>query len=128
MPVTTVSFSDNLTATVFKMQGAGTIYNFGDAGRIHVQPGYFGQPDRPAVTISLGRAGGDASGYKLSGLLVGDLLLTGSVWCSGDALAPGPHPTGPGSFALDGIDGAARSDAADLLATIAQHYHHSINF
>ncbi|MEY9966877.1 hypothetical protein ABIA33_004942 [Streptacidiphilus sp. MAP12-16] len=41
------------------------MYDVGDLGLIHVQSAYFGQPERRAVTISLGSAG-DRSGYGLS--------------------------------------------------------------
>jgi hypothetical protein len=113
---------DQATIAYFKDLGH-ALYDFGDQGTIHVMPAYFGQPDRLAVTISLGRPG-DTSGYRLTGLHVGDWLLTGSVMCTGADFTPYPHPHSPTKFPLDAVDDtAARADAADLLSQIAQHFH-----
>ena len=119
--ITTVTFDDGSTAD----DGSGTIYDFGDKGKIHVQHGYFGQPDRLAVTISIGRPG-DQSGYRLTGLHVGDWHLTGTVMCTGWDFTPHPHPHSPNKNPLDAIDDMdTRTQAADLLSQIASHFYAS---
>jgi hypothetical protein len=121
--ITTVTFDDGSTANVHQMHDSGAIYDFGDKGKIHAQHGYFRQPDRLAVTISLGRPG-DQSGYGLTGLHVGDWYLTGTVMCTGLGFTPNPHPHSPKKNPLDAIDDAdALAQAALLLSQIAQHFH-----
>ncbi|PJE97114.1 hypothetical protein CUT44_14120 [Streptomyces carminius] len=111
------------TATFHRFEG-GALYKFTDADEtIHVQPTYLGQPEREAVTISLGSPT-DRSGYRLTGLSVGDYLLTGVVMCAGPGLTPCPHPQAPTDYPLPDIqDEATRADAADLLCEIAQHFY-----
>lgn len=121
---TNVTFDNGDTARISYFKDLGNaLYDFGDQGKIHVQPGFFGQPDRLAVTISLGRPG-DTSGYGLTGLTIGDWLLTGTVMATGDGFTPHPHPHAPQNFPLAAIDDpAARQNAADRIAQIAQHFH-----
>ncbi|MEJ8654729.1 hypothetical protein WKI65_43525 [Streptomyces sp. MS1.AVA.3] len=121
---TTVTFDNGDTARISYFKDIGhALYDFGDLGKIAVQPGYFGQPDRHAVTISLGRPG-DTSGYGLTGLDVGDWNLTGTVMCTGYDLTPHPHPHTPTNFPLAHIDNPAdRQAVADHLSQIAQHFH-----
>ncbi|MGW0485817.1 hypothetical protein [Nonomuraea sp. NPDC003214] len=125
MAITTVRFTATHAAT-FHLYAAThhASYRFGDQGKIHVQPAYFGMPDRLAVTISLGRPG-DTSGYGLTGLRVGGKLLTGVVMCTGLDLRPGPHFQHRDQYPLgaDDLDDATRTAAADLLADVAQHFH-----
>ncbi|MEU3704763.1 hypothetical protein AB0E82_21045 [Streptomyces anulatus] len=53
---TNVTFDNGDTARISYFKDLGNaLYDFGDQGKIHVQPGFFGQPDRLAVAISLGR-------------------------------------------------------------------------
>ncbi|MFJ1837907.1 hypothetical protein ACIOJ9_29060 [Streptomyces sp. NPDC088175] len=121
---TTAHFDNGDTAIISHFKDLGqALYNFGNQGKIHVQPGFFGQSDRLAVTISLGRPG-DTSGYGLTGLTIGDWLLTGTVMATGGDFTPHPHPHTPTKFPLADIDDpTARQAAADHLAQIAQHFH-----
>ncbi|MCF1592482.1 hypothetical protein [Streptomyces muensis] len=123
--LTSVTFADGTTARISYFKDLGhALYTFDD-DTIHVMPGYFGQPDRLAVTISLGRPG-DISGYRLTGLHVGDYLLTGTVMCTGDGLTPHPHPHSPDKFPLKDItDADSRQDAADYLSDIASHFYNT---
>ncbi|TQE33175.1 hypothetical protein [Streptomyces ipomoeae] len=121
---TIAQFDNGDHATIHHLKDLGhALYNFGDLGKIYVMPAYFGQPDRLAVTISLGRPG-DTSGWKLTGLHIGDWFLTGTVMCTGADFTPQPHVHSPNRYPLDDIDDpAARADAAAHLAQIAQHFH-----
>lgn len=121
---TNVTFDNGTTARISLFKDLGhALYDFGDQGKIHVQPGYFGQSDRYAVTISLGRPG-DKSGWNLTGLDIGDWNLTGTVMCTGYDFTPHPHPHTPTRFPLADIDNADdRQQAADLLSQIASHFH-----
>ncbi|MDX3165900.1 hypothetical protein PV516_19120 [Streptomyces scabiei] len=123
---TTATFDDGTTARISYFKDLGhALYTIGD-DTIHVMPTYLGQPDRQAVTISLGRPG-DTSGYRLTGLNIGDYLLTGTVMCTGDGLTPHPHPHSPKQFPLDDItDADARQDAADYLSDIANHFYDTL--
>ncbi|GAA1111940.1 hypothetical protein [Streptomyces javensis] len=120
---THVTFDNGSTArTIYWKDVSTALYRFGD-DTIAVKPGYFGMPDRLAVTISLGRPG-DTSGYRLTGLHIGDWFLTGTVMCTGYDFTPHPHPHTPTKFPLADItDPAARRDAADHLSGIANHFH-----
>ncbi|MER5302252.1 hypothetical protein ABT039_22715 [Streptomyces lasiicapitis] len=120
---TTATFDDGTTAHISYFKDLGhALYTIGD-DTIHVMPAYLGQPDRYAVTIGLGRPG-DTSGYRLTGLHLGDWLLTGSVMCTGPDLTPHSHPHTPDKFPLADIgDDAVRQDAADYLSQIAGHFH-----
>ncbi|WP_333745591.1 hypothetical protein [Streptomyces sp. IBSBF 2950] len=120
---THATFDDGTTARISYFKDLGhALYKIGD-DTIHVMPAYFGQPDRLAVTISLGKPG-DTSGYRLTGLHIGDWLLTGTTMCTGDGLTPHPHPHSPQKFPLNDIDDqSARQDAADYLSQIASHFY-----
>ncbi|MEV6462981.1 hypothetical protein [Streptomyces albidoflavus] len=126
MPQTLVRFDDGTTAQVTAYLDIGNaLYSF-DQDLILAKPAYYGQPDRRAVTISLGRPG-DTSGYGLTGLHIGDWFLTGTVMCTGDDFTPRTHPHARGVNPLDDIaDPAARQDAADHLSQIAYHFHTTI--
>lgn len=126
MAITRVQFNQTHTA-VFHLDKVlnHARYDFGDLGKIHVQPAYFGCPDRLAVTISLGQPT-DTSGYGLTGLQVDDYRLYGTVMCAGDDLVAGPHPSG-GAYPLDDLDDDTKADAMMLLAEIAQHFHDTVN-
>src|SRR5579884_949327 len=123
MKLTNTTFDNGTTAQIAFFSDVGhALYSLGD-DTICVKPAYYGQPDRYAVTISLGRPG-DTSGYRLTGLHVGDWLLTGAVMCTGYDFTPGPHPHSPTRNPLADItDPAVRQDAADHLAQIADHFH-----
>ncbi|MFZ3475292.1 hypothetical protein ACODT3_42700 [Streptomyces sp. 4.24] len=126
MTQTLAAFDNGMTARIgfFKDTGQ-ALYTFDD-DTILVKPAYYGQPDRHAVSISLGRPG-DTSGYRLTGLHIGDWLLTGTVICTGYDFTPGPHPHTPTVNPLADItDPAARKDAADHLAQIASHFHSTL--
>lgn len=120
---TLAAFDNGTTARIGYLKDLGhALYRIGD-DTIHVMPTYFGQPDRHAVTISLGRPG-DTSGYRLTGLHVGDYFLTGTVMLTGLDFAPHPHPHSPRNFPLADItDPDARADAAYYLSQIATHFH-----
>ncbi|MEV5454250.1 hypothetical protein [Streptomyces sp. NPDC052535] len=120
---TLATFDDGTTARIGYFKDLGhALYRIGD-DTIHVMPAYFGQPDRYAVTISLGRPG-DTSGYRLTGLHLGDYFLTGTVMLTGLDFAPHPHPHSPQRFPLTDIaDPDARANAADYLSQIATHFH-----
>lgn len=122
---TSVTFDNGTTARfAFYRDTSHALYAFG-GDSIHVQP-FLGQPDRLAVTISLGRPG-NTSGYRLTGLHLGDRLLTGTVMCTGHDFTPRPHPHTPAKFPLADItDPAARQAAADHLAQIAYHFHSTL--
>lgn len=123
---TTVTFDNGSTARIgyFKDIGA-ALYTFGD-DTILVKPAYYGMPDRYDVALNLGRPG-DTSGYRLTGLHIGDWLLTGTVLATGYDFTPVPHPHTPTVNPLADItDPAARQDAADHLAQIAQHFHSTL--
>ncbi|MFI8909128.1 hypothetical protein CLM85_12825 [Streptomyces albidoflavus] len=126
MPQTFVRFDDGSTAQVTAFLDVGhTLYGFGQ-DLILVKPAYYGQPDRHAVTISLGRPG-DKSGYGLTGLHIGDWFLTGTVMCTGYDFTPRTHPHAKGVNPLDDItDPDARQAAADHLSQIASHFHTTI--
>ncbi|MFF4409867.1 hypothetical protein [Streptomyces sp. NPDC001404] len=124
---TNVTFDDGTTARIgFFKDLNQALYDFGDLGTVHVQPAYFGQPDRHAVTISLGTPGSQ-SGWNLTGLDIGDWHLTGTVLCTGLDFRPHPHPHTPANFPLASItDPDARQDAADHLAQIAAHFFNTL--
>ncbi|MFI9845200.1 hypothetical protein ACIHFD_49835 [Nonomuraea sp. NPDC051941] len=125
MAVTTITFSDTHTATFHLYKSLSyAMYDFGDNGKVCVQPAYFGCPDRYDVMISLGPVSGpDQSGHGLRGLRVGDRKLAGVVLCTGYDLLAGAHFNYPQRFPLDDLAGQVRDDAADLLSAIAQHFH-----
>jgi hypothetical protein len=122
----TVTLDNGDTATVTRWRDTGhAMYDLGpDVGKVLAQHGYYGQPDRPAVTLSLGRPG-QTSGYRLAGIQFGGWLLTGTAWCTGEDLLPQPHPHSPGAFPLDGMehDPLSRDFAAELLTAIARHFY-----
>ncbi|WP_282798314.1 hypothetical protein [Streptomyces sp. CC224B] len=120
---TTVTFDNGTTARIGHFKDTGhALYTFGN-DRILVRPAYYGQPGRYDVALSLGRPG-DTSGYRLTGLHIGDWLLTGTVLATGHDFTPVPHPHTPNVNPLADItDPAARQNAADHLAQIAQHFH-----
>ncbi|WP_435058456.1 hypothetical protein [Streptomyces sp. bgisy060] len=123
---THVTFDNGDTATIGYFKDIGhALYTFGD-DKILVKPAYYGQPDRYDVALNLGRPG-DTSGYRLTGLHIGDWFLTGTVLCTGYDFTPVPHPHTPGVNPLADItDQAARRDAADHLSQIAQHFHSTL--
>ncbi|MFG3157302.1 hypothetical protein ACGF7W_35290 [Streptomyces sp. NPDC048219] len=120
---TFATFDDGTTARIGYFKDLGHALYSIDTDTIHVMPAYFGQPDRHAVTISLGRPG-DTSGYRLTGLHVGDYFLTGTLMLTGPDFTPHPHPHSPRKFPLADItDPDARADAASRLSQIATHFH-----
>jgi hypothetical protein len=90
--------------------------------RVLVKPAYLGQPSRRAVILNLG-APGDRSGHGLSGLPWEDYLLTGSVLCAGDDLAPCPHPQSTQPYCLDKVPALRRKAAESALMELAQHFY-----
>ncbi|MFD6783826.1 hypothetical protein G3M53_07515 [Streptomyces sp. SID7982] len=122
MPQTLARFDNGTTARISTFLDTGhALYAFDD-GKILVTPAHYGQPDRHAVTITLGRPG-DRSGYGLTGLRFGDWLLTGTLTCVGHGFTPKAHTSTPDKNPLDDVSNPdARQAAADHLSQIASHF------
>ncbi|MFF2571096.1 hypothetical protein [Streptomyces sp. NPDC058084] len=123
MTQTIAAFDNGMKARIGFFKDIGhALYAFGD-DTILVKPAYYGQPDRYDVALNLGRPG-DTSGYRLTGLHIGDWFLTGTVLCTGLDFTLVPHPHTPKANPLADItDPDARQDAASFLAQIAGHFH-----
>ncbi len=125
-----LSYGEVTITSVYAMGEQGAIYTLEDDlhhGKILIENGYYLEPDRASVMISLGGTS-DGSGYGLTGVEMGDWLLGGVTLVSllpnsGDEMTPHAHPRYPDRFPLRGIeDPDARSDAAELLSALAEFY------
>lgn len=122
----TLSTGTQYTATITRdrQSGLGEAFYFFNGEKIHVSPAYNGQPERAAVSIGFGRPA-DQSGHHLTGLTVKGHLLTGSLTCFGEHMAPGAHGAGRSSYPLgesEIADAGIRAEAVELTTAIAAHF------